>query len=162
MTLNDQIDLKSFHRTNLVLWIIILSSILIIAIVIFILDHMKINQLIETNPLIEKLLFLFAIAFALTIILLKRSIFHPSNIVNSIKNNVESDQYKILLFKLRRNYIIVWSLGELICIVGLVDYFLFIRINSFLVYSAVSIYSIIINIPRITIIEKCINLIKAN
>ena len=99
MTLNDQIDLKSFHRTNLVLWIIILSSILIIAIVIFILDHMKINQLIETNPLIEKLLFLFAIAFALTIILLKRSIFLPSNIANSIKYNVESDQYKTLLFK---------------------------------------------------------------
>ena len=162
MVLKEQMDLKSFHRMNLILWIITLSSIAIFTIVIFILDHIKLIQLTAINPFMEKLLFLFAIAVALTIIILKRSIFLPANIVNSIKDRTAPDSSGTLLLKIRRNYIIIWSLGELICIIGLIDYLLFVRINSFLVYSVVSIYSIIINMPKISSIEKCINLINSS
>ncbi len=66
------------------------------------------------------------------------------------------------LARLRRNYVIVWAMGETIGIVGFVNYMVTIDIQYLLVFSVVSIYSILINMPRVSIAESCLALVEEN
>lgn len=158
----SSIEIDSYHRTNLILWGGILSGIIIFIFIILVFDQVKSIKSFEIPAYIEKYLFLIAIAFALLIIIMKRSVFLPTNLTNSIKNTAIIDKREILFKKMRRNYIIIWSLAESIFIIGLVDYIFFVRFDSFLIYAIVSIYSLIINIPRKSSIEKSLELLKAD
>ena len=158
MTSNTK-NILSFHRANLIIWSAILSGIVILVIVISVLDSLEFILATETAAYVEKILFLIAIALALMVIIFKRSIFLPANLVNSVRSAVEPDKEKALFDKIRRNYIIIWVLAESICIIGIIDYLLFVQLNSFLIYSVVSIYSLLINIPRQSKVEKCFELL---
>ena len=57
---------------------------------------------------------------------------------------------------------IVWALGEAIGIIGFINYMLTINHQYLLVFSVVSVYSILINMPRLVVAEKCIELVKEN
>ena len=154
------LDFKTFNKLNFIIWLTIVSSIIILSIVVFILNYFEIDKVFDGQLFIEKILFIIAIAIALTIIIFKRSIFLPANIVKNVRDDAESRRVEILLAKIRRNYIIVWSLGELIAIIGLIDYIFFVHLNSYLVYFVVSIYSVLINIPKLEKVEKCFELLN--
>jgi hypothetical protein len=156
------IDIPSFHRYNLRIWWIFLSSIALISIGLYILDQLIVMNFIEMNAYIDHILFLIAIVLALLIIILKRSLFLPANIINAINKQNVNKKDILLLNILRRNYIIVWSLGEFICLVGFINYLFFTQLKSFLAYLIVSVYSLIVNTPRLSLVEKSIEILNKN
>jgi hypothetical protein len=160
MISNNSLNASSFHRMNMIIWGSILASIAIITIFVYILDQIKISRLLETGLFFQNIPFLTAIVLAFIILILKRSIFLPANIVHRVMRENSLNRELSLVNKIRSNYIIVWSLGELICIAGFIDYLMFLRFKSYLVYLIVSVYSILINIPKLSKLEKSIEFLN--
>jgi hypothetical protein len=48
---------------------------------------------------------------------------------------------------------VIWSIANLIVMIGFIQYILALQFESFLIYSAVGIFSLAINFPKFTIIE---------
>jgi hypothetical protein len=160
MISNNSLNTSSFHRMNMIIWDSILAGIAIITIFVYILDQIRISRIIETGLFFHNIPFLTAIALAFIILILKRSIFLPANIVHRVMRENSLNRELLLMNRIRRNYIIVWSLGELICIAGFIDFLMFLRFKSFLVYLIVSVYSILINIPKLSKLEKSLELLN--
>jgi hypothetical protein len=104
---------------------------------------------------LNQILFFIAVISAFGILILKRSIFLPHKIVaNAIKRSDDKQGHHILI-RIRRNYIIVWSLAEIICLIGFINYIFAVNFQTYLVFAIVSIYSILINFPRQKLAEQC-------
>ena len=162
MISTDSYNLNSFHRKNFVIWRLFLIGITLLSLLVIILNYIKIFPYLGIGYLIDNILFLIAVALALFIIIVKRSIFSPVNMVNAIIKKSTANREKMLLNQIRKNYIIVWSMGSLICLVGIIDYIFFIHIRFFLVYMIVSLYSLLINFPRLSLLEKSMEILKKN
>ena len=67
-----------------------------------------------------------------------------------------------ILSRIRKNYIIVWALGEAIGVIGFINYILTADRQYLYVFAIVSIYSILINIPRIEFVKRCLDLVEEN
>ena len=148
-----QTDLNFYHKTNMIIWGAILSGMVILFGVTFVLDKMEIFAgNLTANPL-SQVFFIIAIILAFSILFLKRVFFIPEKIVGVNKLS-ESEA----LGKLRRNYIMIWSLGEVICLLGFIDYILTVNFRSFLIYAVVGIYAVGVSMPRKTIAESCASL----
>jgi hypothetical protein len=111
---------------------------------------------------INQVMFLLAVVIAFGILFFKRSLFNPKKIIDSLFEKSLSEKIDIVLSIIRRNYIIVWVMGETIGIIGFINYMVTIDTQYLLVFAVVSIYSILINMPRIDIAERCVELVKEN
>lgn len=149
-------DLISFNKTNVILWGAILTGIVILSIIVFILDQSQTFTPIPVARNVNQILFIVAVIAAFGILILKRSIFLPHKIVAyAVKNNNE-DKTQIILNRIRRNYILVWALAEVICLIGVFNYIFTVNFQTYLVFAIVSIYSVVINFPRQNLADQCI------
>ena len=74
----------------------------------------------------------------------------------SLIKKSNKDISHFILSKIRRNYIIIWSLAEIICLIGFINYIFAVNFQTYLVFAIVSIYSILINFPRQKLAEQCL------
>jgi hypothetical protein len=149
--------ITTFHKRSRMLWTAILSAVIVLSVVAYVLNRNSVFQAIPESYTINQVLFIAAIIFAAAIILFKRSTFVASKIVERLGNE-PGDQIDHLFSTLQRNYLIVWSMGEAICLVGFVNYTMTADFNSYLIFAVVSAYSLLINIPQEGLIYKCLEL----
>ena len=158
---NDE-DLKQYHKINVILWGSILIFVIILTLLAYFFDSMNTLRALEGAAQINQIMFLIAVVLAFGILFFKRSLFNPKRIIETPFEKSLEEKTNLVLSKLRRNYIIVWAMGEAIGILGFVNYIMTTDLQYLLVFSVVSVYSIIINIPRIAIAERCVELVKEN
>ena len=155
-------SLQNFHRINLILWAAIISFIVILSIVTLILDAADTIQPIEGAAQISQIIFFLAVALAFSILIFKRSLFMPAKILNKLGEIPDEEKKYICLNRLRVYYVIVWAMGEAICVLGFVNYILTVDSQNFLIFAVVSLYSVLINMPRLSLLEKCSSMNQIN
>ena len=155
-------NLKQFHRTNVIIWVSILSFVIILTALAYILDRTNTMLPVQEAAQINQVMFLLAVIIAFGILFFKRSLFNPKKIIESPFEKSLPEKMDLVLSKLRKNYIIVWAMGETIGIIGFINYIFTVDIQYLLVFAVVGIYSILINMPRITVAARCIELVKEN
>jgi hypothetical protein len=156
---NDK-GLKQYHKVNVLIWGSILVFVIILTLLAYFLDSMNSLQPVENAVQINQILFLIAVILAFSILFFKRSLFNPNKLIEIPFEKSLEEKTSLVLAKLRKNYIIVWAMGEAIGILGFVNYILTADIQYLLVFVVVSAYSILINIPRIAVAERCVELVK--
>jgi hypothetical protein len=158
---NDE-GLKQYHKVNVLMWGSILVFIIILTLLAYFLDSMNTLQPVENAVQINQILFLIAVILAFGILFFKRSLFNPKKLIETPFEKSLEEKTNLVLAKLRKNYIIVWAMGEAIGILGFVNYILTADLQYLFVFVVVSAYSILINIPRIAVAERCIELVTEN
>ena len=155
----DQL-IKEFHRTNVIIWVAIIVTVLFMGIIIFVIDDMKIFKPVNDAAQINQIIFFIAVVIAFAILFLKRSLFLPDKILSKIPKQPLPDMINQCLAQIRKNYILVWGLGESIGVLGFVNYVLTADLQYFMVFAIVGVYSILINIPRIALPINCLDRIQ--
>jgi MFS family permease len=158
---NDE-NIKQYHRMNVIFWGSILSFVVILTVLGYILDSLNTLRPVQNAAQVNQIMFLLAVVIAFGILFFKRSLFNPKKLIDTPFEKPLPEKINLVLAKLRKNYIIVWAMGETIGIIGFVNYILTVDIQYLLVFSVVSIYSILINLPRIAIAKRCVELVKEN
>jgi hypothetical protein len=149
-------DLISFNKANVILWGAILTGIVILSLIVFILDQSQTFSPIPVAQNVNQILFIVAVIAAFGILILKRSIFLAHKIVAYAVKKETEDKTQIILNRIRRNYILVWALAEVICLIGFLNYIFTVNFQTYLVFAIVSIYSVVINFPRQNLADQCI------
>ena len=140
----------------------VIVFIAILTLLAFVLDSSRVFLPTDNAAQINQVMFLIAVVIAFVILFFKRSLFIPGKIVDISFEKSLSEKVDIILMRIRKNYIIVWALGEAIGIIGFVNYIFTVDRQYFLVFAVVSIYSILINMPRIALAERCVELLQEN
>jgi hypothetical protein len=151
-----------YHRTNILIWGAIISFVIILTLLAYYLDSSNTLLPAESAAQVNQVLFLMAVVIAFGILFFKRSLFNPKKIIESPIEKPLPEKIDFVLARLRRNYVIVWAMGEIIGVIGFVNYMFTVDIQYLLVFTVVSIYSILINMPRISVAESCMELAKEN
>ena len=162
LSMEVDVNLKHYQKINVLIWGSIISFVLILTFLGYSLDRSDSMSPVESTAQINQIMFLFAVIIAFGILFFKRSLFHPRKIIEKLSDQSPGEKISQALARLRKNYIIVWAMGETIGIIGFINYMITIDVQYLLVFSVVSIYSILINMPRISLAEMCVNLVKEN
>jgi hypothetical protein len=142
------------------LWGAILTGIVVLSIVVIYLDYSQSIIPIEGSQESAQILFVLAVIVAIAILILKRSVFSPYKVVQRARQAGQGDAEQIIFTKLRRNYIMIWALAELICFLGFFNYVLIVDLYNYFIFTIVSIYSVIINMPRENLVIQCMDLLR--
>ena len=153
--MEDEQLFTSTHRINITIWVAIIAFIVILSLITFLIDSTSPLQPVTEAHQINQLTFLVAVVLAFAILIFKRTLFMPEKILAKHQDASADNLTTICLTKLRKNYLIVWSMGEAICILGFVNYILTANQQYYLVFAVVSVYSVLINMPRIALLKKC-------
>lgn len=149
--------LDNFFKVNFILWGAILLGMIVISAVGYILNSMQAFTPVENIAEYKNIFFLTAIALAIAILMLKRNNFMPQKLASAFSNLPAEEAELKVLAKIRQNFIVVWTLGEAILLIGFVELVLSATIESFLIYLVVSFYSVIMNYPRKDIARQSLN-----
>lgn len=150
-------DIKNYNNINRIIWISILSVMVLLTIVVFIFNRLQVFVQIPGMIKVGEILFIVAIALGFAILLLKRSVFRLDQIIaKALTKNNQAESEIFMLQQIRRNYIILWMLSEMIGLIGFIFYIFTVNFIYFLLFMAVSIYSLAINIPREGTIKICL------
>jgi hypothetical protein len=158
--MDDEQQIKEFHRINILIWTAIIVTVIILSAIAYILDRINIFQPVPDAAQINQIIFFIAVVIAFAILFLKRSFFLPDKIINKLSEGSVETKLILTYSQIRRNYIIVWGLGESIAVLGFVNYTLTADFTYFLVFGIVSLYSILINTPRIALLKICTERIR--
>ena len=152
--------MQNFHKTNMTLWGAILAGVIILSLVVFYLDTSStVTPVLESKD-VTQMIFIAAVLLAIAILFLKRTVLAPAKIIKNARN-LSDEQAKLFVFnKIRRNYIIIWALAEIICVLGFFNYILLVDLQNYLIFAVVSIYSLLVNMPREALIIQSLDLLK--
>ena len=150
-------DIKSYNKINRIIWFSILIVMILLTVVVFILNRLQVFEQIPEMLTVGEILFMGAVALAIAILILKRSVFRLDKITaTALKRNNQEESEIFALQQIRRNYIILWMLSETIGIVGFIFYIFTVNFVNYLLFIVVSLYSLAINFPREEIIRICL------
>ena len=153
--MEDEQIFKQAHRIHITIWVAIIVFIIMLSLITFVIDAMSPFQPLESADQINQFAFLLAVVLAFAILIFKRTLFLPEKILSRLENKSTDSVTALCLARIRKNYIIVWAMGEAICILGFINYVLTANQQYFLVFAVVSLYSVLINMPRIALLQKC-------
>ena len=153
---------QQFHKTNSVLWLGIIVFIVILSGIIVYLDSVYYIKPIEDQKVVSDLFFVIALILAIGIFIIKRSFFHPFKLIKTVEHEKDSEKQLKLMIRIRRNYILVWAMGEVIFILGFLQYILTANFNQFLILGIVGLYSLLINKPNERLLNTCEELLSGN
>ncbi len=166
--------LRHIHRVNRVLWTALLSgmSILVLTAVLF-----KFGGFFQTvSPTVDSkadnVILLVTLALLFTVFYLKRHYLIPAKMVaRAHKKEISygsgdiadfvaefGDKASVIartLIIMRRYFMLVWSVANVILLLGFIVFIAAGQFQTFLIYTVISAYSMIINFPSFKIIEQC-------
>jgi len=160
--MENDLRLKNYHKTNIIIWVAILSFVVILILLGYFIDSSSKMVPAINAAQVNQVLFLMAVVIAFGILFFKRSLFNPRKLIENSSEKSFSEKIDFVLARLRRNYVIVWAMGETIGVIGFVNYMVTVDFQYLLVFAVVSIYSILINMPRISVAESCMDLVNEN
>ncbi|MGD9488868.1 MAG: hypothetical protein AB7W47_12655 [Calditrichaceae bacterium] len=175
MDVHFRAKLRRIHRINRLLWASIFSGMVGIVLITLVLKFFNIvSEPVSpgSESMIDQILLIIAVLLAFLILYLKRTYLLPEKLVLRAKSHElniepgdvtdfvqefgkEGDLMAKTLIIMRRYFMVVWSLANLIVIIGFIDYILALQFGSFLVFSIVGFYSMTINFPLFSLVEKC-------
>ncbi len=153
-------NIEKFNKNNFIIWITILLGMMIMCIVTYVLDSSQTFIPVQETKQVKNVLFLMALILAISILFLKRSVFVSKKIVEKLQSASNENREQLLLARLRKNYIIVWILGEMILFLGFIEFVFIVDFNSFLIYAVVGLYAVVINFPRRALVAKSLELLS--
>ena len=150
-------DLYRYQKTNLIIWISILSGVVVLTALALVLDYGQIFYEYYNQALVSEIIFIFAIGLACVILFLKRSVFRLDKLLDRASALAQVDQKEnYVLSHVRRNYIILWILSEILGILGFIFYLITSDLRNCILFSAVSIFSLLTNFPYKRTIRICL------
>jgi hypothetical protein len=150
--------MQNFHKTNLTLWGAVLSGVIILSAVVFYLHSSETMQPIPDSQDVAQIIFVAAVLLAIAILFLKRSALSPTKVIENAKRQTNTEFY--VMNRIRRNYIIIWGLGELICLLGFFNFIMLADIQNYMIFAVVSIYSLLVNRPREVLLIQALEMLK--
>ena len=151
---------NDYHKTNMTLWGAVVSGIVILSVIVFMIDSNGDLEPVTGAAQLGQTFFISAIILAAGILFLKRSILSPNRLIKKLHVLPVTERESELYKKLRRNYLIIWAMAELICFIGFFYFIVMGDVQNYLIFAVVSIYSLMINMPREGLIYQCLELLK--
>lgn len=152
-----QTDIKNYNNINRIIWISIFMVMIFLTFVIFMLDHLNVFEPIPGMLKIGEILFIVAIVVGFAILILKRTVFRLESIITKASTTNTREEGEIfLLQQIRRNYIVLWILSEMIGMMGFLYYVFTMSFINYLLFMVISIYSLAINYPREAMTTTCL------
>jgi len=163
---------RRIYRLNRMLWIatIVGMGFLNLFVLVFNYFGIIVEPSVENVVNVDNLIMGVILMLAFLILYLKRTYLPPKKLIERAKKkdlSIVPDDVRDLLHEfgddgdtmakaliiLRRYYMVIWSVANLITILAFIDYIIALRFQSFWIYSVVAIYSMVINFPRFDKIE---------
>jgi len=171
---NFRSKLRRIHRVNRLLWIAILAEILILSVIAVSLWYFN----ILTEPVLTNLKtfndvsLIIVIILLFTIMYLKRTYLLPDKIIDRAGRKElhlesadvadfiqefgkEANMIAGALIIMRRYFMLIWSIANLIVLIGFISFIVTMSLRNFMIYGIVGLYSLLINFPRFSIVENC-------
>ncbi len=174
MEKNYLAKLRHIHRVNRILWSSILIAILamVIVVVIFNYSHLLTKPEVNNLKILNTIFFSLVVGLVFLGIYIKRTYLIPSKMIaRAQKHDInisasdvtdfveefgkEANLLAKTLIIMRRYYMVIWSIANLIVMVGFIQYIIGVHFDNFIILSIVGLYSLTINFPRFAIIETC-------
>jgi len=165
--------LRHIHRVNRILWASILGGMLVLGLVGFLFHYMKLIQWQAfIMQKVDQILFFTAIALLLLVFYIKRHYLQIPKLIQRAKVRPvnlaagdaadlmeEFDANASLLVKtlmlMRRYYMVIWSIANLILIIGFIYFILSGLYKTFLLYLLIGLYVMLTNFPFFSLLERC-------
>ncbi len=163
---------RRVYRLNRTLWIATVVGMLFLNLFVLIFNQYDIvsRPSVENIANFDNLIMGVILMLAILILYVKRNYLTPKKIVERAKKkdlSIVPDDVRDLLHEygedgdlmgktliiMRRYYMVIWSVANLITILAFVDYIVALRFQSFWIYSIVALYSMAINFPKFDTIE---------
>ena len=173
---NIRSKLRRIHRVNRLLWNAILIDIVIISVIAIILWYFNIlsKPVFYNLKTFNDITLIIVIILLFMIMYLKRTYLQPVKIIDRANQKQlhietpdvvdfvqefgkEANVIAKALIIMRRYYMVIWSIANLIVLIGFVSFILSLYLNNFIIYGVVGLYSLLINFPRFSIVEDCYN-----
>lgn len=181
MDVNFRAKLRRIHRINRLLWASIFAGMIGVVFITLVLKFFNIITepvSVGNERMIDQIMLIITVLLAFLILYFKRTYLLPEKLVLRAKSrelNIEpgdvtdfiqefgkeGDLMAKSLIIMRRYFMVIWSIANLIVIVGFIDYILALQFRSFIVFSIVGFYSMLINFPMFSLVEKCYDFISA-
>jgi len=172
-----EIGLTDLHKKFKFLWIAVLSGMLAIIIIAYILFNF---QIIELSPVVnpldaDKVALVSIVVIVMSLFFLKRSYLVASKIKEKgrkYENRINTSDFSFLSLEnekhslfaasvvyINKIYLLIWFLADLVVLIAFVNFILAPMLNTFLIYSFIGLYSLIVNYPSIKVYKKLYNYI---
>jgi hypothetical protein len=154
------------------LWVVTLVGMLILSFFVIIFNHYGIiSQPSVINVAnFDNLTMGIILILTILILFIKRNYLMPKKIIERARKkdlSIIPDDVRDLLQEfgddgdlmakaliiMRRYFMLIWSVANLIIILAFIDYIVALRFESFWIYSVVALYSMVINYPKFDTIE---------
>ncbi len=162
-------SLDAWYRQSRMTWFAILAGMLSLFALTVVFHYLQIfKEPVAQDPAaVSNIFLLIVFGFAFLIIILKRMFFNPAKLVDGAKHKSrtafqENDeearrkQLAMVLSEIRKYRILIWIMADMIIIVGFLSYVFLLSFQTFLIYSVVGIYSLVINFPAKSLHETCV------
>ena len=163
---------RRIYRLNRTLWIATIIGMGFLNLFVLLFNYFGIimEPSVENVVNVDNLIMGVILMLAFLILYLKKTYLSPKKLIERAKIkdlSIVPDDVRDLLHEfgdegntmakaliiLRRYHMVIWSIANLITILAFIDYIVALRFQSFWIYSAVAIYSMVINFPRFDKIE---------
>jgi len=152
--------MQNYHKSNMTLWGAVVSGVVILSIVVYYLDSSASVAPIPESQDVAQMMFIAAVIFAIAILFLKRTVLSPVKIIKGAKELPEEQVLPFVVNRIRRNYILIWAMAELIALLGFFNYIILADFQNYLIFAVVSIYSLVVNMPREALLKQSLELVK--
>ncbi len=164
---------RKIHRVNRLLWLAVLSGMVVLTVVAIVFYQFRlVDWAPQTYRAYDQAVYLAVLFFLFLIFYIKRHYLEPNKLVERVKNrqvviNIEDmadllhefgtdyDLLARMLILSRRYLMVIWSIANLILIIGFIYFLLTGFIKMYAIYALISFYSIAINFPAFSYIERC-------
>ena len=170
---------RNLYRVNRLLWYSILGGVFTLLVVGYLLHYfgsITSLQAAEQSGMGTAIL-IVAIILLYLVFHMKRTYLEPRKLVWRAKKKTlqitsvdladfiaqfgqTADTMAKTLILLRRYYMVIWSIANLITLLGFIEFVISGEIRTLTIYGVVSLYSLFINFPSFGIIEKCYAIIS--
>ncbi len=170
---------RNLYRVNRVLWYSVTGGVLTLLVVGYLLHYFGSIGPTGTagNNGLGTVVLIVAMVLLYLVFHMKRNYLDPKKLVwRAKKKTLEitsvdladfitqfgstADTMVKTLILLRRYYMVIWSIANLITLLGFVEFVVSGELRVLAVYGIVSLYSLLINFPSFGIIERCYNIIN--
>jgi len=172
--------LRNLYRVNRVLWIGIFAGIVTLLLIGYFLAKSGVVAPAETatgkDPL-SNVFLIIAIILLYLVFHMKRTYLNPKKLIWRARKkkiditNVDvsdfvaefgtnADVLLKALMLLRRYYMVIWSLANVVALLGFIEFAVSGQLRVLGIYGVVSLYSMLVNYPSFGIIEQCHNVLQ--
>jgi len=172
--------LRNLYRVNRVLWFAVFLGVVILIAVGYVMHKLGTiapSSAQHPQDSVSTVFLIIALVLLYIVFHMKRTYLTPKKLIwRARRKKVElagpdvvdfvaefgekADVLIKTLMLLRRYYMVIWSIANLITLLGFVEFVVSGQFRVLATYGIVSLYSLLINFPSFKLIERCYNLLE--